>query len=288
MRCPRLRPPSPPVLPMPMPPPDIHPASSVPRWDGPFQAGARTDHPADGLHRGQCAGRVAGRLWHRAFQHTWQDDPSTVVDADAVYFDTMTLVLSGLNFLVLTATGIATMTWLYQAYGSRQANPALLPHARWWTIGGWLIPFISLVRPFQLMRISTWQQPPRRRLRRACPPWWSPSSFGWWWVCYLLGKRAHKRGQQADGRRGRRGRPGPAAGLGHPGPGRPGGPDRRSRVHPHPALDHSSIAAPAPEPAKRRAALARHLRSRSGAGSPTESGRCSSESSATATKTSVR
>jgi hypothetical protein len=118
---------------------------------------------------------------------TLRADPSTVADADAAYYDTMTLVLSGLNFLLLTATGIVTMTWLYQAYGSREADPSLLPHARWWTIGGWLIPFISLVRPFQIMRdlyLATTSPP---SAEEGMSPVVVPSSFGWWWACYLLG-----------------------------------------------------------------------------------------------------
>jgi hypothetical protein len=116
-----------------------------------------------------------------------QTDPSMVADSDLVSFDTMTLVLAFLNFLVVTSTGIVTMTWLYQAYGSREADPSLLPHARWWTIGGWLIPVISLVRPFQILRdlnLATTSPPSSEK---GMPPVVVPSSLGWWWACYLLG-----------------------------------------------------------------------------------------------------
>jgi hypothetical protein len=116
-----------------------------------------------------------------------QSDPSMVADSDAASFDTMTLVLTGLGFLAMTSTGIVTMTWLYQAYGSREADPSFLPHARWWTIGGWLIPFISLVRPFQIMRdlyLATTSPPSSEK---AMSPVVVPASFGWWWACYLLG-----------------------------------------------------------------------------------------------------
>jgi Domain of unknown function (DUF4328) len=116
----------------------------------------------------------------------WQADPSTIVVADAEKFDAMSMVIFGLNSLVVIATGIITMSWLYQAYGSREADPALLPHKRWWTIGGWLIPFISLVRPFQLMRnLYLATNPPSSQL--PVPDTKIPACFGWWWVCYLLG-----------------------------------------------------------------------------------------------------
>jgi hypothetical protein len=118
---------------------------------------------------------------------TLQADPSTFADSDGAYFDTMTVVLTGLSGLLQIATGIVTMTWLYQAYGSREADPSLLPHARWWTIGGWLIPFISLVRPFQIMRdlyLATTSPP---SAEKGMSPVVVPSSFPWWWACYLVG-----------------------------------------------------------------------------------------------------
>jgi heme/copper-type cytochrome/quinol oxidase subunit 2 len=116
----------------------------------------------------------------------WQADPARIVVADAELFDTMSLVLLVLTLLVVGTTGIATVTWLYQAYGSREADPALLPHKRWWTIGGWLIPFINLVRPFQLMRnlYRATTSPPSSE--QHDPHVAYPACFAWWWACLLL------------------------------------------------------------------------------------------------------
>jgi hypothetical protein len=116
-----------------------------------------------------------------------QADPSMVADSDLVSFDNMALVLAALNFLVLAPTCIVAMTWLYQAYGCREADPSLLPHARWWTIGGWLIPIMSVVRPFQILRdlyLATTSPPSSEK---GASPVVVPSSFGWWWACWLLG-----------------------------------------------------------------------------------------------------
>ena len=117
----------------------------------------------------------------------WAADPASIVIAKGESFDLLYLGLVGLGLFLNLATGIATITWLYQAYGSREADPALLPHARWWTIGGWLIPVIWLVRPFELMRNlyratvgAQPQEQPGASMRY-------PALFRWWWGCWLVG-----------------------------------------------------------------------------------------------------
>jgi hypothetical protein len=118
---------------------------------------------------------------------TLQNDPSNYADSDGAAFDMMSLMLIGLSGLLQLATGVVTMIWLYQAYGSQEADPSLLPNARWWTIGGWFIPVISLWRPFQIIRdlyLATTSPSPSGI---GLAPVVVPRSFGWWWACYLLG-----------------------------------------------------------------------------------------------------
>ena len=145
-----------------------------------------------------CAGvslaKVMQDLYGIALFTGGTGNPSTVVAnnwADIFFVNSMLL---GLRGLLVLATGIATITWLYQAYGSREADPAFLPHERWWTIGGWLIPGICFRRPLQLMRnlylatagtrlattYARTQERPRSQVR-------CPSCFTWWWACFLIG-----------------------------------------------------------------------------------------------------
>ena len=117
----------------------------------------------------------------------WEADPESIVVADGESFDLLDAGLVGLNMLVMLATCIVTMTWLYQAYGSREADPAHLPFKRWWTIGGWLIPFICLVRPFQLIRDlhrATASAQPEGQPDASVK---CPTRFRWWWACWLIG-----------------------------------------------------------------------------------------------------
>jgi hypothetical protein len=116
----------------------------------------------------------------------WQNDPSGIIPADGRNFDTVDQAFSGLWLLAVLATSICAVTWLFRAYGSREADPDLLTFRRWWVIGAWLIPIISLVRPFQLFRdlyAATSAPPPDRGDTRVT----CPVHFRWWWGCFMLG-----------------------------------------------------------------------------------------------------
>ena len=116
----------------------------------------------------------------------WRADPSSIVVSDGRHFDALTQLFAILSLLLLIVTGIATMTWLYQAYGSREADRALLRYRRWWTIGGWLIPIASLVRPFQLMRDLYRATSGAQPQELSEPGVKDPSRFRWWWACWLI------------------------------------------------------------------------------------------------------
>lgn len=48
--------------------------------------------------------------------------------------------------------GVLFITWLYQARRSDAMNPAELHHTSGWAIGGWFVPFLNLVRPYQMVQ----------------------------------------------------------------------------------------------------------------------------------------
>ena len=117
----------------------------------------------------------------------WSADPSSIIATDGQNFDTVDGLLSELQVLVLLATAVATLIWLYQAYGSREADPTLLTYRRWWTIGGWFVPAVNLVRPYQLFRdlyLATAGTPATEQPRA---PLRCPNRFGWWWLCLVAG-----------------------------------------------------------------------------------------------------
>ncbi|MCA6364448.1 MAG: DUF4328 domain-containing protein [Bacteroidetes bacterium] len=71
--------------------------------------------------------------------------------------DNLGMVLtSGIISLVTGLAGlvfpILFLIWMYRAYENLQRiNPALPDYALGWTIGGWFVPFLNFVRPFQMI-----------------------------------------------------------------------------------------------------------------------------------------
>ena len=117
----------------------------------------------------------------------WSADPSSIIATDGQNFDTVDGLLSELQGLVLLAAAVATLIWLYQAYGSREADPTLLTYRRWWTIGGWLVPFVNLIRPYQLFRDLYLATAGTPATEQPGAPVRCPNRFGWWWLCLVVG-----------------------------------------------------------------------------------------------------
>ena len=166
---------------------ESHPADQRP----PLGSGHRTLGRALTVLLAGCVGvsvlKVMLDLYGITLFSRWEANPANIVVTESESFDLWYLGLVGLGLFLMLVTGVATMTWLYQAYGSREADPALLPHARWWTIGGWLIPIIWLVRPFELMRnlyrATAGERPQEQPAARVK----YPVRFRWWWACWLVG-----------------------------------------------------------------------------------------------------
>lgn len=100
--------------------------------------------------------------------------------------DTRVAVIAYIDMLVLLSGSIAFLAWLYRA---RANLPALgITNARWgpgWAVGWWFIPFMNLVRPFQLVK-EVWKASDRE----ARPDSWrsipTPAFLGWWWALFLI------------------------------------------------------------------------------------------------------
>jgi hypothetical protein len=103
--------------------------------------------------------KVVLDLYGLSLSNRWETNPENIVVADGRNYDLLDLGLLGLQLLVMLATRVVTVTWLSQAYGSREADPALLPFKRWWTIGGWLIPVICCSGRFSSCGTFTGRRP---------------------------------------------------------------------------------------------------------------------------------
>ena len=86
--------------------------------------------------------------------------------------------------VVFIVTAIVWLFWLHRAYanlrliGSRKTE--ITPG---WAVGYWFIPFINLVRPYQIT-VELWRRSAEHNAREL-PVAVSPSLIGGWWIVYL-------------------------------------------------------------------------------------------------------
>jgi hypothetical protein len=81
----------------------------------------------------------------------WVDEPAAVDLEQATAYDTGTAVAALVLSLVHLAVLVLMITWLFQAHRSDRMDPSRLEHRSGWAIGGWFVPFLNLVRPYQVV-----------------------------------------------------------------------------------------------------------------------------------------
>jgi hypothetical protein len=86
-----------------------------------------------------------------------------------------------MGLIALALTAVLFLTWLYQlSKDLHERRPGHVRYSPGWAVGGWFVPFLSLVRPFQVVRdlwrsseLSGWRSEPAQLV-------------GWWWGLFLL------------------------------------------------------------------------------------------------------
>src|SRR5262249_41598065 len=97
-----------------------------------------------------------------------------------------------LQFLITLATAAAFLTWFYRAHKNLpRLGARYLQYSSGWAVGGFFVPILGLVRPFQVMR-EVWchsypPSPESGATAEGQPP--QPPTLtlvGWWWGLFLL------------------------------------------------------------------------------------------------------
>jgi len=90
-------------------------------------------------------------------------------------------VSSVLDLIALGLTAILLITWLYRiSKDLHEKRPGHVQYSPGWAIGGWFIPFLSLVRPYQVVR-DLWRSSDANGWRG------DPASLvGLWWATFLI------------------------------------------------------------------------------------------------------
>lgn len=125
---------------------------------------------------------AAASLWTVSVLNRWLQAPETITEGEGGLVDTVNLAVNGVGGLIFIATGVVFLVWLAKAYGSDRVDATELRHSAGWAVGSWFVPFLNLVRPFQIVGDL------RRGLRSGTPttrpepqPWLVPA----WWTAFL-------------------------------------------------------------------------------------------------------
>jgi hypothetical protein len=96
-------------------------------------------------------------------------------------------VIANVGLGLYAATGIAFLFWAYRAYRNLHAFGVQgLQHSAGWAVGAWFVPFVNLVRPYQVMQEI--YQASALDLDPAVPLHWAPrrsSLLSWWWAFWI-------------------------------------------------------------------------------------------------------
>ena len=105
--------------------------------------------------------------------------------SEAVSSDDRMWAISMTYIGTLVVAGIVFISWMHRAYKNLEPLRGLLQdHSPWWVVFGWIIPIISLFRPYQLMkeiyRDSSPGLPDRGESTPLLPIWWALWLLGGW------------------------------------------------------------------------------------------------------------
>ena len=107
--------------------------------------------------------------------------------ADAAAMENRALGLAYIQAIVFVTTVIAFLMWVYRANrAARSFGVAYMEFMPGWAVGWWFIPFLNLVRPYQVM-VEIWKASSPDSLDATS---WqaerNPPIILTWWLTYLL------------------------------------------------------------------------------------------------------
>jgi hypothetical protein len=118
------------------------------------------------------------------------DDPLSVSIPQLEASDDRQLVIAVIWVFALVVTGIVFIVWMRHVYDNvRTLGSAPPRYSKGWTIGGWFVPFLNLVRPKQIMN-DLWRASDPDLPSQAGNEWQQqrPSPLlAVWWGLWLIG-----------------------------------------------------------------------------------------------------
>jgi len=113
----------------------------------------------------------------------------TITEAEAVANDSRQLIIGLLQFLEFVVTGIFFLMWIHRAHRNLPALGAQgLKYSPGWAVGGFFVPFLNIVRPFQVVKEIWKASGPDVHSGDASSWQYSSTSplLGFWWASWIL------------------------------------------------------------------------------------------------------
>jgi hypothetical protein len=114
-----------------------------------------------------------------------QQNPASFSEASFALSDIILQALAIGNVVILILVIVFFIRWFRRAYYNVHAIPgSYVSFSEGWAAGSWFVPFLNLVRPFQIMR-DIWVETQRvitHRLQGNQPV----TLVGIWWAAYLV------------------------------------------------------------------------------------------------------
>jgi hypothetical protein len=121
--------------------------------------------------------------------YRWLADENLVTGDEVAVIEKVELASWWVTNLATFATGVQFLHWMWRVRRNLDAlGVRKLRWAKWWAIGAWLVPVLSLWRPFQVLREIWNASDPERGPTH--PRGWEyddvPPVMGWWWTLWVL------------------------------------------------------------------------------------------------------
>ncbi len=123
--------------------------------------------------------------WQYFLYKNFQDNPETIDIGLAQLSDSLDMVSAVLGTALNIVTIVYFIRWFRRAYYNLHSiNSSEVSQTEGWAAGAWFVPFMNLVRPYQIMReIWTGTQ---KALPHRFPDIAPVGLIGFWWALYLI------------------------------------------------------------------------------------------------------
>jgi hypothetical protein len=112
----------------------------------------------------------------------------SVAPAELESNDSRVIMIGVIQALIFLITAVTFLIWIYQAHRNLPATGAQnLEYSPGWAVGGFFVPFLNIVRPFQVMREIWKASEPDQEV--AGGDYWKNSdttpALGFWWFVWV-------------------------------------------------------------------------------------------------------